>query len=71
MAGKVIDLNEYRRARLAEEYAAAILECDISDILRNCGLDPADLANDAPTVKNRRYRISNPGDAGGEPPDPL
>ncbi len=40
MAAKVINLNEYRKARMVEEYAAAILQCDIEDILRNSGLDP-------------------------------
>jgi hypothetical protein len=40
MTAKVINLNEYRKARMVEEYAAAILECDIEEILRNSGFDP-------------------------------
>ena len=70
MAGKVIDLNEYRKARMVEEYAAAIVKCDIENILRNCGFDP-DVAHDYLERNMRRHQNPDPDDRKNDPADSV
>jgi hypothetical protein len=68
MAAKVINLNEYRKTRMVEEFAAAILESDIEDILRNSGFDPH--ATREYLERNRRKNlVPDPDETNNNPAD--
>lgn len=69
MTAKVVNFNEYRRARMLEEYAVAILKRDIVEILTRSGFDPL-AAMDYLERNRRKNQGIDPSDTNNNPVDP-